>query len=143
MRRGSRVGLTLWPPAAGAEAATRPASLKKGGEGSVATNTKEKLCLYIQRCFFFFTGPFGSSSHLPHSLLSLFSFSLRPFHFVLIGVHLWCWLGFPNSHVRPDVPQHFTGNDSLACHSGSEAQWLWLNAAVREQSSARSDQFRH
>lgn len=50
VRGGSRAGLTLWPPAAGAEAATRPASLKNGGEGSVETNTKEKRCLDIQHC---------------------------------------------------------------------------------------------
>lgn len=40
--RGSQAGLTLWPPTAGAEAATRPASLRKGREGSVATNTRGK-----------------------------------------------------------------------------------------------------
>ena len=32
-RRGSRAGLTLWPPTAGAEAATRPASLRRGERG--------------------------------------------------------------------------------------------------------------
>uniref|UniRef100_A0AAV2J0I7 Uncharacterized protein n=1 Tax=Knipowitschia caucasica TaxID=637954 RepID=A0AAV2J0I7_KNICA len=34
-------GLTLWPPTAGAEAATRPASLRRATEASVATNTGE------------------------------------------------------------------------------------------------------
>lgn len=45
--RGSQAGLTLWPPTAGAEAATRPASLRKGRGGSVATNTRGKLGMYI------------------------------------------------------------------------------------------------
>lgn len=45
--RGSQAGLTLWPPTAGAEAATRPASLRKGREGSVATNTRGKPGMYI------------------------------------------------------------------------------------------------
>ena len=40
---GSQVGLTLWPPTAGAEPATRLASLRKGREGSVATNTRGRL----------------------------------------------------------------------------------------------------
>lgn len=35
---GSRAGLTPWPPTAGAEAATRTASLRRRREGSVATN---------------------------------------------------------------------------------------------------------
>lgn len=45
--KGSQPGLTLWPPTAGAEAATRPASLRKGRKGSVATNTRGKLKMYI------------------------------------------------------------------------------------------------
>lgn len=45
--RGNHAGLTLWPPTAGAEAATRPASLRKGREGSVATNTRGKPRMYI------------------------------------------------------------------------------------------------
>lgn len=45
--KGSQPGLTPWPPTAGAEAATRPASLRKGREGSVATNTRGKLKMYI------------------------------------------------------------------------------------------------
>lgn len=45
--RGSQAGLTLWPPTAGAEAATRPASLRKGSEGSMATNTRGKPGIYI------------------------------------------------------------------------------------------------
>lgn len=32
-RRGNRAGLTPWPPTAGAEAATRPASLRRGERG--------------------------------------------------------------------------------------------------------------
>lgn len=104
VRRGSRAGLTLWPPAAGAEAATRPASLKKGGEGSVATNTKGKLRCCVFLVFYF------STSHLPHSLLlyrALFLFSLLP--------TLMC--------------RAYTGNDNLAIRSGSEPQWTKCSSA--------------
>lgn len=88
VRRESRPGLTLWPPAAGAEAATRPASLKKGGEGSVATNTREKMRLYIQHCcvmcvcvffYFFVTLVPVLISVLFTSLRGLFLSSLLPF----------------------------------------------------------------
>lgn len=48
--RGSQAGLTLWPPTAGAEAVTRPASLRKGREGSVETNTRGKLGMYSTYC---------------------------------------------------------------------------------------------
>lgn len=47
VREGSQAGLTLWPPMAGAEAATHPASLRKGIEGSVTTNTSGRLRMYI------------------------------------------------------------------------------------------------
>lgn len=40
--KGSRAGLTLWPPTAGAEAATRPASLRWKAERAAWQQTQER-----------------------------------------------------------------------------------------------------
>lgn len=91
-RGGSRAGLTPWPPAAGAEAATRPASLKRGGEGSQATNTKGKLGVHavaVVSCLFLLPPPFTS---FPGSI------------FVLTAAFL-SW--GPGSRGRPDAAQRF------------------------------------
>lgn len=75
VRGGSRAGLTLWPPTAGAEAATRPASLKDGGRGQRGNKHKGETGYILLCCvtaFYWshrFPLPFASSFiSLPSSI---------------------------------------------------------------------------
>lgn len=108
--RGSQAGLTLWPPTAGAEAATRPASLRKGKEGNVATNTRGKLGLYILLSNVFFLSPYFSpylplpDSPTPYWWTSFVLISAAPFFsifffFLSDWAHTLHWLGLPGRHV--------------------------------------------
>lgn len=45
--RGSRAGLTRWPPTAGAEAATRTASLRKGRRGQRGNKHTSCVCVCV------------------------------------------------------------------------------------------------